>query len=112
MNSRIEFHSELSKAPNLGVYEINGESRKAVYFQPPANVRMTFPCIIYDWSRARARDANNFNYIFRKGYTVTIVDRDPDSKIPDWIIRNFCYAAFDRSYVVDNLHHFVFTIYY
>lgn len=112
MNDRIEFHKELIKAPGLGVYKINGEDRPAVYFQPPADVRMVFPCIVYGWSRARSREANNFNYIFRKGYTVTVIDRDPDSKIPDWIIRNFRYVAPDRPFVVDNLHHFVFTIYY
>lgn len=112
MNSRIDFHKELSKAPGLGTYKAGDKDRSAVYFQPPANVRMEFPCIIYTWSRARDLKANNFNYIFRRGYTVTVIDRDPDSKIPDWIVRNFRYVTFDRSFVVDNLHHFVFTIYY
>lgn len=110
MNNRIEFHEELSKAPGLAEAKtLNG---KAVYFQPPSSVRMIFPCIIYDWDRARDFKANNYNYIFRKGYRVTVVDPNPDSEIPDWIMRNFRYASMDRPYVADNLHHFPITIYY
>lgn len=110
MSNRLKFHEELSSIP--GIADASTKNGKAVYFQPPASVRLSFPCIIYDFSRMKGLNANNRNYILHKGYTVKIIDPDPDSEIPEFIEKNFPYAMFDRSYVADNLHHFIFTIYY
>lgn len=84
---------------------------KKVYFQPPESIKLEYPCIIYNWSVANSDFANNFTYGFKRGYTVTIIDSNPDSKIPDEVIK-FPLCRFDRHFVSNNLHHFVFRIYY
>ena len=48
-----------------------------VYFQPPASVRMSFPCIIYSLKDIDAKYADDLTYHNLKCYTVTVVDRDP-----------------------------------
>lgn len=82
-----------------------------VYFQPPANVRMEFPCIVYHRDYADTKFAGNKPYSHTKRYQVTVVDRDPDSPIPDKVaMLPLCLR--NRFFVAENLHHDVFNIYY
>ena len=82
-----------------------------VYFQPPSNISMKYPCILYEIRDIDSKYADNFSYNQRTAYKVTIVDRDPDSFIPDKVgALELC--SFDRHYVVDNLHHSVYKLYF
>lgn len=56
--------------------------------------------------------ANNMVYTNTRRYDGVVIDRDPDSNIPDDILRNFKMCDFGKPYVVDNLYHFPFTLYY
>lgn len=80
-----------------------------VYFQPPSSIRMQYPCIVYEWSRYNTRHANNDRYNVLKDYQVTVIDRDPDSIIPD-LVEALPYCSMSTTMVVDNLHHFVFNL--
>lgn len=82
-----------------------------VYFQPPANVLMQYPCIRYTYSRKRTIFADNSPYRHKQSYQVTLITKDPDSTIPDKI-SELSLCMFDRFFVADNLNHFVFTLYY
>lgn len=82
-----------------------------VYFQPPETVKLSYPCIIYELNKDRVDYSNDAIYKSKRQYTVMVIDRNPDSEIPDRI-RNYPYCTFDRCYTADNLNHFVFTIYY
>lgn len=82
-----------------------------VYFQPPATVKMRYPCVVYELSMMDIRHADNYPYSHRKRYKVTVIDRDPDSDIPDRIAI-LQSASFDRHYSQDNLHHYVFNLYF
>lgn len=83
---------------------------KNVYFQPPESVKLQYPCIIYEEARGDTIQANDRNYIYRKAYSVLVIDKDPDSTIPDRI-REFPLCASGSPYKVDNLNHWPFTIY-
>ncbi len=54
-----------------------------VYFQPPENIRLTYPCIVYERSSIDTNFADNNPYTNKKRYTVTVIDKNPDSVIPD-----------------------------
>lgn len=82
-----------------------------VYFQPPESVKLKYPCILYSLDIIDPRKADNRLYYQYKRYMVTIIDRDPDSELP-LIIAKLQYAKHDRTYVADNLYHYVFTLYY
>jgi hypothetical protein len=85
------------------------EGPEKVYFQPPTT--MVYPCIKYERSNSRAFHADNLLYLFYKRYTVTVIDRDPDSLIPDQV-EALPHSRFDREYVVDGLNHFVFDLFF
>lgn len=82
-----------------------------VYFQPPSNVRMSYPCIVYSWQRQIERYADNDPYFQRRGYQVTVIDRDPDSNIPNKI-RALPYTSMSSIFVSDDLNHFVFDLHF
>jgi len=80
-----------------------------VYFQPPPGHLMSYPCIVYNRSKIRTIPADNAAYIKMKQYTVTVIDANPDSVIPDKIIA-LPQCVFDRHFVSDNLNHDVFNL--
>lgn len=84
---------------------------KNVYFQPPSNLVMKYPAIVYSHDYSTTQFAGNLPYHRRKRYLVTQIDRDPDSPIPDRIAQ-LPLSNFQRHFVQDNLHHNAFNIFY
>lgn len=82
-----------------------------VYFQPPANVSLQYPCIIYHRDFADTDFADNMPYYNRKRYLVTVIDQDPDSPLPD-LIAALPLNSFNRFYTADNLNHDVFNVFF
>lgn len=80
-----------------------------VYFQPPPNFMMSYPCILYNRSNIRAAHADNSPYRHVKEYTITVIDADPDSEIP-MKVASLPRAEFDRNFRSGNLNHDVFNI--
>lgn len=82
-----------------------------VYFQPPSNKAMTYPCIIYNVDDVSTQYADNLPHRRDTRYLVTVVDRDPDSEIAQKIsLLPLC--SFSRFYTADNLNHFVYNLYF
>lgn len=96
---------------NLHNYLVEKLGSNNVYYDPPENVKLKYPCIIYSLDRAINRRANDSLYNVRERYMVTFIDYDPDSSIPDDILE-LPLTSLDRTYKTDGLCHFVFTIYY
>lgn len=102
MGQRLQLQSLLEEIVGAG---------NPVYFQPPANVQMQYPCIVYKRDSADTRFAGNNPYRYTKRYMVTIIDRNPDSVIPDKVAA-LPMSIFDRSFAADNLNHDVFNLYF
>ena len=83
-----------------------------VYFQPPGNVKLSYPCIIYHTYRYDTEHADNILYRAQRAYTVTYVDTNPDATFPETYLKTQPMTHLDRSYTADNLYHWVFTTYY
>jgi len=94
-----------------------------VYFQPSPDVGdgenayiftgIQYPCFIMERTTAYQPSANDKNYLFRPGYTVTYINQDePDPEMLETVMQHFTHVSYDRHFVADNLHHDVFTIYY
>ena len=83
-----------------------------VYFQPPPNVMLSYPCIIYRKSGNDIRRANNAVYLSTTEYSLTVIERDPDSELPNYILQSFNMAEDGTVYVFDNLYHTPITLYY
>lgn len=82
-----------------------------VYFQPPPTIQMKYPCIVYNLDDMDTKFADNYPYRVERRYSLTVIDKDPDSAIPDKVaLLQKC--IFDRHFVTDNLNHNVFIIYF
>ena len=82
-----------------------------VYFQPPASVKLVYPCIIYQYETGDTQFADDQAYIFVRKYQIQVIDSNPDTEIPDKIAR-LPRCLNDRNYTADNLNHYTFNIYY
>jgi hypothetical protein len=82
-----------------------------VYFQPPATITMVYPCIKYERDRATTEFANDRPYTFNQKYQVTLISRPPDTDIYDKLAA-LPKTVHDRFFVIDNLNHDVFSIYF
>lgn len=101
MNRRLELHTIL--------VDILGS--RYVYFQPPESIKLNYPCIVYARSSADSKYADNRLYLHKKKYTVTVIEKNPDSAIPDKIAQ-LPLCKFDRHFASSNLNHDVYTLYY
>lgn len=100
MGTRLQLHNKL--------VELLGSN--AVFFQPPENVKLTYPCIIYNLDDIDKQNANNRPYRLSNMYAVMLITKDPDSELIQDIAK-FEQCVFNRYYVADGLHHYVYKIY-
>ena len=82
-----------------------------VYFQPPETVKLLYPCIVYERSLIRTDFANNKPYAHKKRYTITVIDKNPDSSILEKI-SNLVMCSHDRHFTASNLNHDVYNIFF
>lgn len=93
------------------LHDLLKELTTNVYFQPPNGLQMVYPCIVYKRDQANTIFADNNPYRNTKRYQVTVIDRDPDSVIPDKVAA-FPLCTFNRFFTADNLNHDVFNLYF
>lgn len=82
-----------------------------VYFQPPANVQMQYPAIVYKRDHAETEFADNVPYHVTRRYMVTLITRNPDEAVWDKIAA-LPMCLHNRWFAVSNLNHDVFNLYY
>ena len=82
-----------------------------VYHDPPATIKMNYPCIVYKRDSVSHRKADNISFINWYPYTVQVISKDPDFPLFDTFLDNFDYGSEGAPFVADNLHHSNFTIF-
>ncbi|QPX71463.1 tail terminator [Streptomyces phage SscP1EGY] len=84
-----------------------------VYFQPPSNVQMNYPCIVYAQDNAKTEFADNSPYSRAKRYQLTLIGRNPDdTMLLSDDIAQLPLSNLNRIFTADNLHHHVFNLYF
>lgn len=83
-----------------------------VKFQPPPKYHLTYPCLLYDLNSGVTKFAENMPYTFTRRYSLTLIDRNPDSIFVEKLAMAFPMITMDRSFTTQGLHHFVFTLYH
>lgn len=101
MASRLQLHEVLCSI--LGT--------KNAYFQPPETLKMSYPAIVYGLEDIKNSFANGGVYSSARKYSVTVIDKNPDSLIVNKVAA-LPTCRFNRHYAKDNLNHVVFTIYF
>jgi hypothetical protein len=95
----------------LQLHELLETFADHVYFQAPSNDLMEYPCIKYEQNDADTLFAGNLPYRYTKRYQVMVIDRDPDSPIADKIAF-LPMCTFATHYTADDLHHYVFNLFF
>lgn len=100
MDNRLSLHEELLQFV------------ENVYYQPPDNIRMSYPCIVYHKTGWSNRSGNNDHYIKNQQWTITLIDTDPDSLTAEDIEKHFEYCSIQQYFKKDNLSHTTLRLYY
>lgn len=95
----------------LNLQRLLEELTPNVYFQPPTNVKLQYPCIVYKRDFADTKFADNEPYAHKRRYMVMVIDPNPDSEIPGKVAA-LPMSLFNRFYTVDNLNHDVYSVYF
>lgn len=82
-----------------------------LYFQPPANMKMKYPCIVYEVSDVEINFANDSSYVNYVSYQLMLITKSPDEQITAKLLKNVPFIRFDRTYISNNLYHYVFACY-
>ena len=98
-------------APRLQLQSLLETMTAHVYFQPPENAKIEYPCIIYHRDFADTGFADNGPYHHTLRYMVTIIDRNPDSNLPAKVAM-LPMCLYNRFFIADNLNHDVYTLYF
>lgn len=101
MARRLQLHDKL--------LEVLGSPN--VYFQPPSGFQMVYPCIVYSRDRKDEIFADDLLYNKTFCYRVMVIDRDPDSEIPERLAE-LPFCSFVTHYKVDQLNHDIYNLYF
>lgn len=101
MASRLELQSKLE--------ELLGS--RNVYYQPPENLKISYPAIVYSKEDIDIKYANNKNYNNTNRYNIIVIDKLPDNNVINKILQ-LPLSSYDRHYNDDNLNHDSITLYY
>ena len=82
-----------------------------VYYQPPENVRMKFPAIVYSKERLDNSFSNNNVYKVDHAYKIIVISDDPDFDVVQKV-NMLPTCRFLTEYVADNLYHDSFILYF
>lgn len=102
MDRRIKLHHLLEKI--LG--------SKNVYYDPPEDFKLTYPCIVYFQENNAEWHADNRQYHRAKRYSLTYITRKADDPMVDQIDEQLLYCSLNRSFTTSNLHHHAYTLFY
>lgn len=83
-----------------------------VYFQPPTNFKMKYPCFVFSRGSANHQFADNKTYQFTKRYMLTYISYESDPDMVETVVKHFPMCTYDKPYISDNLHHDTFSLYW
>ena len=82
-----------------------------VYFQPPENLEIQYPCVIYSLEGLRDFNANNHTYHRKREYKMIYITYDPDDENIERLA-DLPWCSLGSAYTADNLYHYPYTIYH
>lgn len=102
MSRRLELHEKLKQLVGT----------ENVYFQPPASVHLSYPCVIYSIGNGDAKHADGMVYKYTNSYEILFIFKKPNIDIIEQVLETLPMCRMSRAYVADNLNHYAFSVYY
>lgn len=81
------------------------------YFQPPDDVEMSYPAIVYGLDYEDVKRADNGAYARKLRWSVTLISRDPLDPVREKIAE-LPLCSFQTAFTADRLNHQVFNLYF
>lgn len=107
MDASPSRRSTISVKLNEIMTEVSGK----VYFQPPENLKLEYPCLVYELEAVNIKFADNGPYSLWDRYQVTFLRHDPDSPVIRKLL-SLPHSSFSRHFATSGLNHDVFVIYH
>lgn len=87
---------------------------KNVYFQPPPNILMKYPCFVYERYTPYTDNADDKPYRIVAHYGLTYIDSNVERSIAmvNKVLCSFDHISPERSYISDNMNHEIFNLYF
>lgn len=82
-----------------------------VYYQPPANTSLKYPCILYEFNGVDKFKADNLGYVLHGKYSMQYITRDPDDEVKV-LLTQLPMCSMNTTFEKDNLYHYSYTIYH
>lgn len=101
MSSRLDLQNKLEDL--LG--------NRNVYYNPPENLVMKYPCIRYSKQGIDTRYANDKKYKKMNRYDLIVITKQADPEIVDELLE-LPYSSLGTPYKAENLHHYPITLYH
>lgn len=83
-----------------------------VYYQPPENKKLQYPCVIFDLNDAYSIHADNIPYLKVKRYSITLITLDADNEEYVDKLLSLARCSMERSFINERLVHVLFNAYY
>lgn len=83
----------------------------SVYYQPPENRQLKYPCLIYELNDVYTRKADNGPYSMYDRYQVTFIRHEVESPVIRQLL-SLNHSSFSRHFATSGLNHDVFVIYH
>ena len=81
-----------------------------VYYQPPANLKMKYPAIVYSLDGLDVKRFDNARLINKNCFSVTHIYRNESENLVETMLKNFEYISFDNRSIVDGIYNDHYTI--
>lgn len=85
---------------------------ETVYYQPPSNHIMRYPCIVYTRKPPQVVHASNDIHKYKDSWQITLIEKDSTSRVAVDMLNHFSYCSITGYEVVDNLYHTFLQLYY
>lgn len=82
-----------------------------VYFQPPTNIKLKYPCMVYKFVTPKVDRAGNMPYIVTGHWEVHHMYKDPDNSLVEKMLFASPFVAHDNNIVSEGVYNDYYTIY-
>jgi hypothetical protein len=82
-----------------------------VYYDPPATLKMVYPCIRYSRTGLNVDNADDTKYRKINQYELIVISKKADPEVVEGILE-LPYSSLGRPYKADNLNHYPITLYF
>lgn len=77
---------------------------KNVYFQPPTNTSIKYPCIVYKFVRFNVTPADNKPYLVTGRWDIHHMYKNPKNDLKEKFVFEVPFCSFDRRIVTEGVY--------